>query len=245
MKNILALIAVLFFISMPALATTTYDCWQEDMIVPNQSGTDGSCNLKYDGNYSCEGTWVNYPNDCENHIRDGTTAGGEPLGNTIAVVYTGEIGYYYFNYSKPDNAIGASVLMLKNSPWLTYSSADVAESCWNAYPDKVVFELKLCGQSTGCYQNSKIWCNNGSEWVEMATWAHNVFWEEAMNWKIYVPPTPTELMFGIVPLIIALGLFLTVAKVGTDGNLTKEKLIGIAISVIVGIAMLMTVSNMI
>ena len=141
-------------------------CYQESANTTNQSGTDGSCGLNYDGDYtgssvpnSIDGNWSTY------------TSGN--LDFTI-------------NYTKPGNTTKSVLWRVK---WLSSSvgtknlNLTIPSSCFNYYNDKIVLRID---SNPGFGGRLYFQCYNGS-FTNIYTSGGIVIYihEEGVWWDLY------------------------------------------------------------
>ncbi len=154
-------------------ASSFISCYQESENVTNQTGIDVclptyQTNLNYSGNYSYSGT----PSDLVAWM-DGNWSTGDTIDTSKQL---------FFNYSKPENAVGGYLRSkVGEAGTIDNSSLDL---CFNAYSDHISF----LGSGLSNYG---IFCHNGTSWIKLVEWSgigYPTLWEEAMIWNISFVP---------------------------------------------------------
>lgn len=150
-------------------------CYQESANTSNQGGSDGNCNLNYNGNYTISGSGGdgNY-----SRLIDGSWS---------TAYYRGTI---YVNYTKPNNGLNGALWRVKTQKF-GENNITLPTRCLNANPN--ILQLNILYTSFGTFdKGTRILCHNGTSWENVTADLHgdetgDVVYEEAIYWNISKP----------------------------------------------------------
>ena len=189
----------------------TGTCYQQSAYITNQTGTDNSCNLNYNGGYVINGYWLN-----SNYMYDGSFSTFGYMGGYLNNNYTGN---FYSTFYKPSGSVNTSLFTIKatnptsssivsgststlaaNGTWgapLLNPTANISipSSCWNYSPDYVKFNVYTynnyssgsnfnTGLTVECYDGTWKAISNTSCLESTSIGACTDLFEEGMNWNL-------------------------------------------------------------
>lgn len=145
-------------------------CYQESATISNQKGTDGSCDLFYNGSYLYIGANWNYPEVFYNGLWSGapTCSGGSGSGQHI-----------YINYTKPLNSISA--ISLNKISDLPLQNTSIPSTCFNFNSKTLMLRASASFDNPTMFAG--LYCYNGTNWETLVykTGNRNLY-EEGIFW---------------------------------------------------------------
>ena len=239
MKGFLLPIAFLFLVSVPAFATGN-ECYQEFANVNTPCGGLGTGS--YYGWGSQMGYWVNPDNAIDGDW------------NTYAQPNTwdGLHVRFYVNYTVPAETLhNGSIIMFKvGSPSAEYVyNYSVPDECWNN-DGKLTFLVDATHAWNNQPDLAQLFCidKDGITYKIYGSWGGNrIFrwYEEAMMWNIPPPLPPPPFYVPIILLVIGVGLVLFVWNQVKKEGLGYTEILGIMLTVMIGLAFIAALMGMI
>jgi hypothetical protein len=172
-------------------------CYQESANTSNQVGTDGACNLNYNGNYQFEGSW-DYPNntidgDWGTYARTGAFSGN---------------GNITINYTKPSINISNVIWRIKNDNDGNELLLPIISTCYSYLTDKISLKIVSIGGEIGIIN----WqCLNASGYQTLYTKeavpVKSQVYEEGIYWNVTLAPANLNITINNNQIYYYAGLF--------------------------------------